>query len=108
MDAGRTFHGFDLFGTIPPPSERDPAEAHERYARIREGQARGLGRGDEYYGYVDDLLARVEREFARHGVAPARACSRTRCSSRGPSRSRTSTRTGTTRWRAAWSGSGRG
>jgi asparagine synthase (glutamine-hydrolysing) len=71
MDAGRTFHGYDLFGTIPPPSERDPAEAHVRYARISAGEAKGLAAGDEYYGYVDDLLARVERDFTRHGVPPA-------------------------------------
>jgi O-methyltransferase len=71
MDAGRTFHGYDLFGTIPPPSDRDPAEAHERYARISAGEAKGLGDGDEYYGYVDDLFGQVQRSFARHGVAPA-------------------------------------
>jgi O-methyltransferase len=71
MDAGRTFHGYDLFGTIPPPSERDPAEAHERFARISAGEAKGLGAGDEYYGYVDDLLGQVQRSFAKHGVAPA-------------------------------------
>jgi O-methyltransferase len=71
MDAGRTFHGYDLFGTIPPPSERDPAEAHERFARISAGEAEGLGEGEEYYGYVDDLYGRVCQSFARHGVAPA-------------------------------------
>jgi O-methyltransferase len=71
MDAGRAFHGYDLFGTIPPPTERDPAEAHERFARISAGEAKGLGDGDEYYGYVDDLYGRVRKSFARHGVAPA-------------------------------------
>jgi O-methyltransferase len=71
MDAGRTFHGYDLFGTIPPPTERDPAEAHERFARIAAGEAKGLGEGDEYYGYVDDLYGRVGQSFARHGAAPA-------------------------------------
>ena len=71
MDSGRTFHGYDLFGTIPPPTERDPWEAHERFARISAGEAKGLGEGDEYYGYVDDLLGQVQQTFARHGVAPA-------------------------------------
>jgi O-methyltransferase len=71
LDGGRTFHGYDLFGTIPPPTERDPEEAHARYARIRAGDAKGLGEGDEYYGYVDDLQAQVEQGFARHRVPTA-------------------------------------
>jgi asparagine synthase (glutamine-hydrolysing) len=70
LDDGRSFHGFDLFATIPPPTERDPAEAHERYARISAGEAEGLGNGDRYYGYMDDLLAHVQASFTRHGVAP--------------------------------------
>jgi asparagine synthase (glutamine-hydrolysing) len=71
LPEGRVFHGFDLFGTIPAPTARDPGEAHARYARISAGKAEGLGPGDRYYGYVDDLLGQVEASFARHGVPPA-------------------------------------
>lgn len=70
LGSGRTFHGFDLFGTIPPPTERDPPEAHQRYARISAGTAEGLSNGDPYYGYMDDLLAHVRASFTRHGVGP--------------------------------------
>lgn len=74
LDPGRAFHGFDLFGTIPPPGAQDPPEAHARYARIAAGEAEGLGPGDAYYGYVDDLLEQVRASFARHDVpvAPGR------------------------------------
>ena len=71
LEPGRTFHGFDLFGTIPPPGEHDPAEAHERFAAIAAGRARGIGDGDDYYGYVDDLQAKVEQSFAAYGVPAA-------------------------------------
>jgi asparagine synthase (glutamine-hydrolysing) len=65
----RAFDGFDVFGTIPPPSERDGADAHERYAVIAAGDSTGIG-GDPYYGYVDDLYERVVASFREHGVAP--------------------------------------
>jgi asparagine synthase (glutamine-hydrolysing) len=52
---------------IPPPSENDPPEVHERYAIIASGQSKGLG-DDEYYGYQQDLRQSVERAFAAHGI----------------------------------------
>jgi O-methyltransferase len=67
LEPGRAFHGYDVFGMIPPPGEHDHADAHERFARIAAGESAGLG-GDTYYGYVDDLRAQVEATFARHGV----------------------------------------
>ena len=70
LDRDRSFHGYDVFGMIPPPGERDGSDSHERYAAISAGRSRGLG-GDRYYGYMDDLLQRVQRSFARHGQAPA-------------------------------------
>lgn len=70
LEPGRAFHGYDVFGMIPPPGERDHTDAHERFARVASGRSAGL-RGDIYYGYVDDLRARVEATFARHGVALA-------------------------------------
>ena len=45
---------FDVFGTIPPPSERDGIDAHTRYAEISSGKSQGLG-GNTYYGYIPNL-----------------------------------------------------
>ncbi len=59
---------YDVFGTIPPPSERDGADVHRRYATIAAGEAKGPG-GETYYGYRDDLYHEVADSFARHGVA---------------------------------------
>ena len=58
---------FDVFGMIPPPSERDGADVHRRYETIAAGAAKGPG-GETYYGYRDDLYHEVEESFARHGV----------------------------------------
>lgn len=64
----RAFHGFDVFGMIPPPtSERDDAKSRQRYEVIATGQSKGI-RGDTYYGYRKDLLEEVQASFARHGV----------------------------------------
>jgi Macrocin-O-methyltransferase (TylF) len=57
---------YDVFGMIPPPTERDGADVHERYEQIAAGQARGVG-GDTYYGYRDDLYREVTDSFARLG-----------------------------------------
>lgn len=61
---GRAFHGYDVFGMIPSPGERDDARSHERYAEIRGGRSHGIG-GETYYGYVVDLYARVSDSFAK-------------------------------------------
>jgi hypothetical protein len=61
---------YDVFGMIPPPSEHDGADVHDRYAKITSGAARGPG-GETYYGYRDDLYAEVTDSFARLGVAAA-------------------------------------
>lgn len=63
----RAFHGYDLFGTIPPPGSEDGERAHARYAEIRSGRSGGLG-DDVYYGYIDDLYERVCRTFAGFGL----------------------------------------
>lgn len=66
---GRRFHGFDLFGMIPPPSsDKDDDKSRERYDAIRSGQSRGIN-GETYYGYRDDLYSEVKANFARHGVS---------------------------------------
>jgi asparagine synthase (glutamine-hydrolysing) len=67
MPEGRAFHGYDVFGMIPPPtSEKDDEKSRARYETIRSGQSRGIG-GDQYYGYVEDLYERVIENFARFG-----------------------------------------
>jgi len=58
---------YDVFGMIPPPTDQDGEDVHERYAKITAGDARGPG-GEQYYGYRDDLYAEVEQSFARLGV----------------------------------------
>jgi O-methyltransferase len=67
MGPGRSFHGYDVFGQIPPPTEADDPDAHDRYQIIASGNSEGLG-GDDYYGYVDDLYGRVVSAFRRHGL----------------------------------------
>ncbi|MDN4481628.1 TylF/MycF/NovP-related O-methyltransferase [Demequina muriae] len=64
----RAFHGFDLFGLIPPPSsDKDGERAVQRYEVIASGLSAGI-RGDEYYGYLPDLLGTVKASFTRHGL----------------------------------------
>ena len=63
---------YDVFGMIPPPSERDGADVHRRYAKIAGGEAKGMG-GETYYGYRTDLLAEVTESFQRLGVDPEKA-----------------------------------
>lgn len=64
----RPFLVFDAFGLIPPPSEKDGAEAKKRYELISGGGAKGLGTGDRYYGYEPDLYERVNRSFSEFGL----------------------------------------
>jgi O-methyltransferase len=107
---GRRFCGYDVFGMIPPPSEKDPPEVHKRYETIREGRSKGLG-SDVYYGYRDDLFEHASRVLAEFGapvgdrVQLDRACSKTRCILRDRSRSPMSTVTGTSRSASASSAS---
>ena len=68
--AERPMKVYDVFGMIPPPTERDGADVHRRYARITAGDAQGPG-GDKYYGYRDDLHQEVTDSFARHGTPVA-------------------------------------
>jgi O-methyltransferase len=66
LNKGRRYVGFDLFGTIPPPSEGDGARPHERYTVIASGQSKGIG-GETYYGYVANLYEVVRGNFAFFG-----------------------------------------
>jgi asparagine synthase (glutamine-hydrolysing) len=67
LDGARAFHGYDVFGMIPPPGESDGADAHDRYAVIASGGSGGIG-GERYYGYRDNLYAEVTERFARFGM----------------------------------------
>jgi hypothetical protein len=62
----RPFYIYDLFEMIPPPSERDGQDAHDRYALIANHRSDGIG-GNEYYGYQQDLFDRVAATFTRLG-----------------------------------------
>ena len=66
LDKGRRYIGFDLFGTIPPPTERDGARPRERYKTIASGKSAGIG-GDAYYGYIPNLYEVVRSNFASFG-----------------------------------------
>ena len=66
-EPARPMKVYDVFGMIPPPTERDGADVHERYEKIAAGRAKGVG-GDTYYGYRDDLYQEVTDSFARLGV----------------------------------------
>jgi O-methyltransferase len=63
----RQYHGFDVFGMIPPPaSAKDDAKSKERYEMIAAGRSQGI-KGDVYYGYRSDLFDSVCATFARYG-----------------------------------------
>lgn len=61
---------YDVFGMIPPPSEADGDDVRARYAEIESGRSMGLA-GHRYYGYEEDLLGVVQRNFHQHGVGAA-------------------------------------
>jgi asparagine synthase (glutamine-hydrolysing) len=65
--AARPLCVYDVFGMIPPPSARDGADVHSRYAVIASGQSSGIN-GETYYGYKPDLYGEVTANFARHGL----------------------------------------
>lgn len=59
---------YDVFGTIPPPSDADGEDVLRRYEEIVAGRSKGIG-GDTYYGYEENLQAKVRASFARFGLA---------------------------------------
>lgn len=64
--ADRPLLVYDVFGMIPPPSERDGQDVHSRYEVIRSGRATGPD-GTQYYGYMPDLRGRVMAAFRETG-----------------------------------------
>lgn len=55
----RSFRIYDVFGMIPPPTEEDTKDVHERYKTIVEGKSKGIN-GNKYYGYEDNLYEIVK------------------------------------------------
>jgi len=62
----RKFFIYDVFGMIPPPSERDEQDVHNRYMQIASGKSVGLG-DKTYYGYEKNLYDKVTQNFKRFG-----------------------------------------
>jgi O-methyltransferase len=60
---------YDVFAMIPAPSERDGTDVHRRFEEISRGEASGLG-GEVYYGYQENLYARVCSTFSEFGIEP--------------------------------------
>lgn len=58
---------YDVFGMIPPPSNEDPKDVHDRYDTIVKGQSKGI-RGDKYYGYEENLYEVVQSNFKSFGI----------------------------------------
>jgi len=68
LDGGRCFDGYDVFGMIPPPGEKDGDDSKRRYGIIKARKSAGIG-GDQYYGYIDNLYDLVIRNFERFGLS---------------------------------------
>lgn len=64
----RQFDVYDTFSMIPPPSDRDGKDVHERYSEIKEGKSKGLG-DSQYYGYVRNLKKRVKKTFKEFDIS---------------------------------------
>jgi O-methyltransferase len=66
LNGGRRYLGFDVFGTIPPPSDIDGTAIHDRYKIIASGRSSGID-GDRYYGYINNLIDVVKANFSSFG-----------------------------------------
>ena len=61
----RAMYVYDVFGMIPPPTDEDGSDVHERYEVIVKGDA-----GPGYYGYESNLREQVHDAFDRYGLPP--------------------------------------
>src|SRR4051812_18134858 len=68
-DSRTPLHLYDVFGTIPPPSDADGESAARRFEEIVSGKSSGIG-GQTYYGYRDDLLDAMHAAFCDAGFDP--------------------------------------
>lgn len=62
---------YDVFDIIPPPSEKDDRDVHERYKIITSGSSQGIG-NNQYYGYEEDLYNKVFQSLIQFGIEPAK------------------------------------
>lgn len=67
LDGTRRFAGFDLFGMIPPPGDKDGPIPQGRFDVIKSGKSEGIG-GDKYYGYISNLRDVVIGNFMQFGL----------------------------------------
>jgi len=67
INGSRRFHGYDVFGMIPPPGEQDDEKSKARYNTIRSGHSEGID-GNTYYGYQDNLFDKVCETFKSFGL----------------------------------------
>ncbi|MBD0331347.1 MAG: class I SAM-dependent methyltransferase [Chitinophagaceae bacterium] len=58
---------YDVFGMIPPPTEKDGEDVQKRYEVISSGEAKGIN-GDLYYGYKKDLKNVVINNLEKFGL----------------------------------------
>lgn len=67
----RAFYIYDVFGMIPPPTDADTNNVHERYDEILAGKSKGID-GDQYYGYREDLYNIVKSNLRAFGIEEGR------------------------------------
>lgn len=65
----RLFNVYDVFEMIPPPSDEDTSDVHERYQEIKDGKSEGIG-GELYYGYEKDLFNKVISNLRDFQIQP--------------------------------------
>lgn len=65
--AARPFYIYDVFGMIPPPTQEDTPEVHDRYQIIARGESKGID-GGKYYGYETDLYGMVHANLVDFGI----------------------------------------
>jgi Macrocin-O-methyltransferase (TylF) len=66
-DDNRPLYVYDVFGMIPPPTEEDSQDVHDRYEIIKQGQSKGIGK-DNYYGYENNLYEIVQSNLKKFGI----------------------------------------
>ena len=62
----RALRLYDTFEMIPPPSDKDDQDVHDRYEIIKSGRAEAM-KGEKYYGYLKDIPERVTKSFDDFG-----------------------------------------
>lgn len=63
----RQLNVYDVFGMIPPPSDEDGEDVHDRYKKITNGESNGI-KNDKYYGYEKDLINKVRLSLNDFGL----------------------------------------